>query len=276
MNFSIYIILGIAPSLIWLLYFLRRDSHPEPNSQVLKIFSLGIAVTCPAVIIEKGMAKLAEQVNSSPFLDVLFGTFLGVALVEELLKYLVVKTAVLDSPEFDEPIDAMLYMIITALGFAAVENILLFFKVFLSPKGPVNFFDPVNLALARFLSATFLHALCSATIGFFLAYSLLKSKRRWQLLLVGIMIATILHGFYNLAILKINENSQKLSALKELASDPDTPGPFLYQYQADIRIVENRILVDFSGVFTIVLALAIFVFIGLGKLKKLKSVCQIV
>jgi RsiW-degrading membrane proteinase PrsW (M82 family) len=35
-----------------------------------------------------------------------------------------VRLKALRDPEFDEPIDAMLYMIIVALGFATIENIL--------------------------------------------------------------------------------------------------------------------------------------------------------
>jgi RsiW-degrading membrane proteinase PrsW (M82 family) len=42
----------------------------------------------------------------------------------EIFKYLVVRFKVIKNPAFDEPTDIMLYMIIAALGFAAVENIL--------------------------------------------------------------------------------------------------------------------------------------------------------
>jgi len=57
------------------------------------------------------------------------------------------------------------------------------------------------LALSgRFIGATFLHALCSANIGFFLALSLFKTKKRLRLLLSGLIISTILHGLFNIAI----------------------------------------------------------------------------
>ena len=50
--------------------------------------------------------------------------FLGVATIEEIAKFLVIKIKVLKSSELDEPLDIPLYMIIAALCFAAVENIL--------------------------------------------------------------------------------------------------------------------------------------------------------
>ena len=46
---------------------------------------------------------------------------------EEVAKYLIIKIRILRDPEFDEPIDAMIYMIIAGLGFAALENILVLF-----------------------------------------------------------------------------------------------------------------------------------------------------
>ena len=233
MLYFLYIFLAILPSIIWLVYFLRKDVHPEPNSQVLKVFFGGAIITLPALLIELGAEKALEAL-ALPFLFAsLVNIFLGVAFVEEILKYLVVRINILRSPEFDEPIDAMLYMIIVALGFAGVENILLFFKpgIFVEP------FDPFLLSLVRFLGATFLHALCSATIGFFLAFSLFHQRRHLSFLIIGVGIATLLHGFYNFAIIEI-EGPLKLYVI-----------------------------------MGILMLLALSVSFGLKKLKRLKSIC---
>src|SRR3989344_6660245 len=128
-SYPLYIIFGTLPSIIWLLFYLKRDVHPESNKMVLKIFFLGILVSIPAVFLEIEIFKLFGLFHFSPFLLAVLNTFIGVALVEEFLKYLVVRNQVLKHPECDEPIDVMLYMIISALGFAALENILILFQL---------------------------------------------------------------------------------------------------------------------------------------------------
>jgi len=60
----------------------------------------------------------------------------------------------------------------------------------------------------RFLGATFLHALASGIMGYFLAASLLiKSKIRILFILGGLLGATILHSIFNYIIIL---NSQGL------------------------------------------------------------------
>jgi len=196
-----YALLGVLPSVIWLFFYLRQDSRPEPNRLVLKIFLWG-GLTGPVAILAQFIAMRACQPifswsdffvlpgkASTPFF---LNVVLFAPLVEEYLKYIVVKWLILKNPAFDEPLDAMLYLIISALGFAAVENLL-------------NIFMPENLTLgaalsqsaARFLSATLLHTLSSGILGYFLARSLLNLKKRKTILAGGFLLAAAFHGSYN-------------------------------------------------------------------------------
>jgi len=119
-----------------------------------------------AIFVELGFYKsLTSFLEKESFLFLILNTFLGVALVEEYLKFLVVKKTILKSPEFDEPIDAPIYMIVSGLGFATLENILLFWK-----NTDAAYF-PYLISFIRFISATFLHALTSGILGYFLAKS---------------------------------------------------------------------------------------------------------
>jgi RsiW-degrading membrane proteinase PrsW (M82 family) len=230
MNYLIFLIFGLLPSIIWLLFFLRKDVHPEPKRMVLKVFFLGALVTLPAIFIERGAFEVVSILN----LPQIFYIFFGIALVEETLKFLAVKEKVISSPEFDEPIDSMLYMIISALGFAALENLLFF----LSPEiMPLSFQEILVLASFRFITATFLHALCSGLIGYFLAKSFFEIEKQFKLILTGLGIATILHGLYNFSLMSIE------GFLKFL-----------------IPII-------------ILISLAFFVSRGFKKLEKMKSIC---
>jgi len=235
MNYPFYTFFGLAPSIIWLLFYLRKDSHPESNRMVLKIFFYGLLAALPAILLEMGILKVLTELKLSSVLLTFLNVFIGIALVEELLKYLVVREKVLDHPEFDEPIDVMLYMIIAALGFAAAENILILFSL-----GPTFLFGEVfTISVLRFWGATFLHALCSGTLGYFLALSIFETKKRGLLLMSGVGLATLLHGLYNFSIM------------------------------------ESERIFSWLVPIVILISLAIFLTFAFKRLKKIKSTCKI-
>ena len=236
MSYPFYIFFGLAPSIIWLLFYLRKDQHPESNRMVLKIFLYGLLAALPAVFLEVGIFQEFEKLPLSPALITILNIFIGVALVEEVLKYLVVRGKVLNSSEFDEPLDIMLYMIIAALGFAALENILILF-----PLGPTFLLGQVfSISALRLVGATFLHALCSGMIGYFMALSFFETKKRTGLLILGLGISIFLHGLYNFSIMEAE------GILK--------------------------VLIPAS----IIVSLAFFVSFGFKKLKKIKGVCKLI
>jgi len=199
MPYLLYIIFGILPSIIWLLFYLRKDSHPESNWMVLKIFFYGMLAAAVAAFLEIGVFKVFNGLGQRNVLTLALNTFLGVALTEELLKYLVIHLTTLRSPELDEPLDVALYMIIAALGFAGLENIIILFYADLGGY----LLETAAFSAFRFISATFLHALCSGLVGYFAARSFLKTKKRLWYLALGLLIATLLHGAYNFSIIFI-------------------------------------------------------------------------
>jgi RsiW-degrading membrane proteinase PrsW (M82 family) len=246
MSFLFFIIFGLLPSITWLLYYLQKDVHPEPKRMVLKVFLWGMLITLPAIFLEKGIFEVINTLN----LPYIFYIFLGIAATEEILKYLVIRERVLNNPEFDEPLDLMLYMVISALGFAGLENILILFS------SPFNFFEMVFISFLRFIGAVFLHTLCSGSLGYFLSLSFFDPKNRTKLFIAGILIAILAHGFFNFSITKI-EGSLKIE--NDL-----------------VRIADQRTFIFFSvSLGAILIGLAIFVSLGFNKLKKMKSVCLI-
>lgn len=203
MNTTLLIILAVVPSIIWLLFYLRKDKHPEPNKVVIKIFFWGIISTLGALLFEYLYQEALTLFSLQGVIILLIG---GMAFIEEYLKYFVVKIKILKNPEFDEPVDAMLYLIIAALGFAAAENILLLNN--LSMLG-ASTKEILGITLGRFLGAVFLHAMASGIIGYFLARSLLLKRaghERKSFLGLGILIATCLHGIYNYIIIEMIPN----------------------------------------------------------------------
>lgn len=236
MSYPLYIFFGLAPSIIWLLFYLRKDVHPESAGMILKVFFFGFLAAFPVVLIEMGISETVNGLRlDSTFILAILKVFIGVAFIEEFVKYLVVRGEAFKSLEFDEPIDAVLYMIIAALGFAAAENVLILFS--LGPKFLLG--EVFSISVLRFVGATFLHALCSGTLGFFLAMSFYESKKRGRIFVLGMGFVTLLHGLYNFSIM---EAEGKLSFLLPVI---------------------------------IILGLAVFLTLAFKRLKNLKSVSKI-
>lgn len=235
MAYPLYIFFGVIPSLVWLLFYLRKDSHPEPHSQILKVFFYGVLIAVPALLMEMGALQLLHSLSLSKTASSILYIFLGVALLEEFLKYLVVNQKIFRNKELDEPVDIMIYMIVSALGFAAAENILFLFSL-----GP-NFLlgETILVTIFRFVGATFLHALVSALFGYFLALSFCTPKKQIRYFTFGLIVSTILHGCYNFFIIK-------------------TDG-----------------LVTILAPSVILLGLVVFFILSLKDLKQMKSICKI-
>jgi RsiW-degrading membrane proteinase PrsW (M82 family) len=190
----VYIFFGFMPSIIWLLFYLREEVHPEPNRLIIQVFIFGMFSAGAALALEFLMLEGFKFLK----LNILTLIILGVAAIEEYVKYLVVKFRILRDPDFDEPVDAMLYMIIAALGFAAVENIL-----FIAPIFAQSFSAGFSIIVLRFLGATLLHGLASGLIGFGIASAILHRRPHGAYLKSAFLAAIALHATYNYLILVV-------------------------------------------------------------------------
>jgi len=241
------------PSFIWLLFFLRHDAHPEPKTMILKVFFAGAMAAPAAALVGTGFQEVLLSFNLPQTAFLLIYIFLGVGVAEEIIKYLVVRFLVLSHHEFDEPIDAMLYMVISGLGFAALENILVFLSQTILGR---NFGDTLSLTVYRFLTATFLHALCSALIGYFLALSICNLRHQFKLISIGLASGVIFHGLYDLAVIEIDHN--------------------LVEMSGKVIVLDHKIfIVSGFAMLAILIGLASFVFFGFRELKKMQSICKI-
>ena len=198
-----YLLLAFLPPIFWLLFYLREDRHPEPKHLLLAAFLGGMASAGLAVVLELLVLgqKGAAALDSAPLADI-FVTFLIIALIEEYVKYLPVKLLIEKRPAFDEPVDAMIYMMTAALGFAALENAL-----FLIPVLHQNLPLGLGIAANRFLGANLLHALSSGIVGFFLARAWFHPHRR-HFVALGIITASLLHVLFNMLILVKDDINQ--------------------------------------------------------------------
>ncbi|NQV93449.1 PrsW family intramembrane metalloprotease [Candidatus Kaiserbacteria bacterium] len=189
----IYALLGgLLPSLLWLWFWRREDRlHPEPRRLILIAFIMGM-LSIPFVI---PIQKYTATIFSGGLLILIW------AAIEEILKYSFAYFSVLRNKEMNEPIDEVLYMITIALGFAALENTLFLIE----PLSSGRFVESVVTGNFRFLGATLLHVLSSATVGVFMAFAFYKNRAQKLLYTgVGIILAILLHSLFNFSIIKSN------------------------------------------------------------------------
>ena len=112
------LLVAFIPALIWLFFFLKEDLHPEPKRLLAYTFSIGALMSIPTLAVQLLYQRTLGGANLFALSSVV-----GLALIEELFKFLGAYAAVHKDPAFDEPVDAMIYTVTAALGFATVENI---------------------------------------------------------------------------------------------------------------------------------------------------------
>ena len=189
--------LGIVPSLVWFSFFLKNDSHPEPKYLLAQTFLMGIIISPIVLILQIGFVYASAIFTNTPAETVQISSYYYVwaAFAEEFLKFIAIWFLVLRNPEFDEPIDAMIYMIAAGLGFAAIENILVLFRTVDS-----GISQAMSVWALRFIGSTLLHALASAIVGYFLAMSWFFQDHKKKLIVIGLALATVFHFTFNLII----------------------------------------------------------------------------
>jgi len=186
---------GILPALLWLVFWLMEDRcDPEPKRYIFFCFIAGMVAVPLVLPIEQ---QMAHYFTGSQLLLVW-------AAIEELFKFGAAYIAALRFRVFDEPLDGVIYLVTAALGFSALENV--FFL--LTPAGDGDLLRTIVTGDLRFIGATLLHTLSSATIGVALALSFYKSARVRRLAaLGGVILAVALHTLFNFFILQSGSGS---------------------------------------------------------------------
>lgn len=181
------IIAPLLPSLAWLYVFLKEDIHPEPKRLLIRAFNFGALASIPVLAFQLLFHGPLERIGIIPLI-------IGLAVIEEVFKFFAARSAVQGNKEFDEPTDAMIYMIAAALGFALVEN----FFITINIVRNASFFpllEVTQMLGLRFAGATLLHTISSGIVGYYWARNHLRVPG--MTLTKGFVIATIIHAIFN-------------------------------------------------------------------------------
>jgi len=177
------LLIALAPVLAIALFVYEKDHEKEPTKLLISAFFLGMLGIVPALALE--YVLLIQGFN--PFSESLGWSFvsvaIGIALVEELSKYFGVRLWIYRKADFNEPYDGIVYCVMAALGFAAVENVLYVFE------------GGMAVGYMRAFTAVPAHAIMGVFIGYYLGIQKFDGKRGSEF--IGLAAAVTFHTLYD-------------------------------------------------------------------------------
>ncbi|MBL8171597.1 MAG: PrsW family intramembrane metalloprotease [Acidobacteria bacterium] len=192
-------LLSLLPCVLWLWYFSSRSRYKRTAFGVLgKTFLLGALATIPTLFLNLFGQSIFIELFGRTQLSHALVLFFVVGPVEELIKLLVVYLYVYRRPEFDEPLDGVVYSATAALGFAAIENV-----IYLAQNDPM-------LVLLRGPLSNPGHALFSALWGLSLSRAKAApnlASKRGPIILRGWLAAALVHSLFDLLLVASSQLS---------------------------------------------------------------------
>ena len=193
------LIFSLVPTLLLVAFVLYTDrKSKEPVKNVVLCLLSGILTI--------SVAGYFENLVMPYFSNNTILTFIW-AFIEELSKIAIFFLFIFDNKHYDDIYDGIVYMMLIALSFAGLENIMYAFS-----ESTIN--DSISLALMRDFTTVPLHVICGIVIGYFMSLgSFSKSKDKKIInFSLAIVVPSLIHGSFNflmnfLGNLKIDYNN---------------------------------------------------------------------
>jgi RsiW-degrading membrane proteinase PrsW (M82 family) len=209
LSILVILIAAALPALIWLVFFRAEDCHPEPKRVVVYTFAVGALMSLPVLALQLVFQQITGTSSDHTIILII-----GLAVIEETFKFLAAYWAVGKNPAFDEPVDAMVYLMAAGLGFATIENLFIVGKS-LDLLQAATFGPTIQTLLLRFVGATLLHTLTSALVGYYWARGrlVLRGVRdrihtsAAECVVMGIVLATVIHTGFNWLVLRFQKEN---------------------------------------------------------------------
>lgn len=192
---------ALVPAAFLMVQVYRLDRiEKEPAGLLLKLALFGALSGLAAGAIEGALTRVLDVTLGGGMLRLMLENFLAVALVEEACKRWVVLKFAWRHPAFDYRFDAVVYCVFSALGFAALENIL-----YVAEYG-------FAVAVSRALLSVPGHCFFAVYMGIYLGqakmaeramqryYIELPDESPGQYLRASLLVPTLLHGFWDFSL----------------------------------------------------------------------------
>ena len=193
-TFAYALVGGILPAIFWLWFWMHEaNDHKEPRDVIFLSFVIGMCGVFVVYPLQKISGKIFNLQEESVKAIYIW------AFIEEAVKFAgAYVIAIRNKAANNHPIDAFIYMMTVALGFAAMENTLFLLTPLL--KGDVM--SSVLTGTARFMGASLLHVAASGVFSIFIGYGFYKGKStKAVLIFIGLIAATLIHTIFNFIII---------------------------------------------------------------------------
>lgn len=194
------LLISLLPAALLLLRVYQLDTiEKEPPKLLLKMVGGGALGGAAAALAETLLLRvLSAYMDAHGLGYLLLSNFAAVALVEEFCKRLPVRLIAWRDSAFDYRFDAVVYCVFSALGFAALENVLVVARLGL------------GAALSRAVLSVPGHFFFAVYMGVYLGEAK-AAEREGELFLLdrhlaaSLLVPTLLHGFWDFALFSGSE-----------------------------------------------------------------------
>ena len=176
--------LAVLPTAIILFVVLKFDRfEKEPTPLLIILFVVGALTVIPAIILEN-LVPVAPE-NLYGFFNIFLYALLGVALIEEAVKFFAVKLYAYNKPSYNEIYDGIIYCVMVSLGFATVENIFYVIQY------------GTSTAIIRALTAVPAHAMFAITMGYYMSLGKVAVRRAGYYKFMSLFMPIMIHALYD-------------------------------------------------------------------------------
>jgi RsiW-degrading membrane proteinase PrsW (M82 family) len=193
-NELVLFIVSVLPVFLIGLFVYMKDREKEPAKLLVKLFLGGILSCIMTLIISYIMEIIFPFFNADEstlnLFELIIYVFVGIALVEETCKWVMVYKISYNDKEFDEFYDMILYAVFVSLGFACIENLFYVYQ------------NGVFTGIIRALLAVPGHACYGVLMGYYLGLAKInalnnRGKYEKKYIALSIIVPTIAHGIYD-------------------------------------------------------------------------------
>lgn len=197
-----YIIYGIYFALIWAIILYKLIGTKQTNIKTAVYISL---LTIPTVSLiylfhETSLWTIIKNnMYSSNLILSFFSMLFGVAIIEEFIKQIFVYNVINRNRNVTLPRTAIFYGMIAGLSFGILEG----YEYQLTVNKTLDLDNNYFLNIIRLTSLPFFHAIWAGIGAYFASLSFIELKFKYSFRILGLIIPSILHTFYNIFNLNI-------------------------------------------------------------------------
>lgn len=187
--------MAILPGLYLIWYVYQQDKiEKEPTELLVRLAFFGALGVFLAMIVENVLINyIISPILGKGTVFLLVENFIGVALVEEWVKFRALKNRTWNHPAFDYRFDAVVYAVAAGMGFAILENVFYVFE------------NGMDVAIMRAFTSLPGHCIFAIYMGCYYGEAKLCEKRgniagMNANLRNALWVPTLIHGAYDFCL----------------------------------------------------------------------------